>query len=204
MVDLRKVDPSKANLDHEKSRLRHLNPKDPEEKKRLWKIETDPRVVKFVENICQTDDDLADFATLEKDYLVLAIEGKAGHVDEAEVGKLQGWVVVCPEEKKRLARLQKHGLADLAKQGLRVLEIGFARHPKAKSGQMASALRQVLAFLQTEHTKDGEVQLVITAYTDEANEASTRVLLASGFLQMGKVKYHVRNAGHDNFFIWQK
>ncbi len=203
MVDLRKLDPTKANLDHEKSRIRHLKANDPEEKKRLWEIETDPKVVKFVENVCETEAEIVEFATLEKDYLVLAIEGKAGHVDEAEVGKLQGWIAVYSEEKRRLSRLQKNGLADLVKDGLRVLEIGFARHPMARSGQMASAVRQAMALLHEEHTKDGEHHLVVTAYVDDANEASIRVLTAAGFVKKGQIKYHVKNKTEDHFFVWQ-
>ncbi len=203
MVDLRKLDPTKANLDHEKSRIRWVNANDFEEKKRLWEIETDSLVAKFVEDLSKTEYEMAEFTTLERDYLVLAVEGKAGHVEEAEVGKLQGWITVYPEEKRRLARLQKHGLVDLLKEGLRVLEIGFAKHPKAKPGQMASAVRQALGMLREEHKKDGEHELAITAYADEANEASMRVLTAAGFARKGKVKYHLKNTGHDYLFVWR-
>lgn len=202
MVDLRKIDPTKANLDHERSRIRLVNMNDPEEKKRLWEIETDSSVAKFVEHLSSSEDEMVEMAKLERDYLFLAVEGKEGHVDEAEVGKLQGWISIYKEEKRRLLRLQKHGLIDAFRDGLRILEIGFAKHPKAKSGQMASALRQALHLLREEHKSDGEHELVITAYTDEANEASMRVLLAAGFEQKGKVKYHVKNAGHDYLFVW--
>lgn len=203
MVDLRKIDPTKANFDHEKSRIRHLKANDPEEKKRLWEIETDPLVAKFVEDLSKTEAEMIKFTTLEKNYLVLAIEGKAGHVEEAEVGRLQGWITVYSEEKKRLIRLQKHGLADLVKNDLRVLEIGFARHPKAKSGQMAGAVRQVMAWLHEEHVGDGKHQLVVTAYADETNEGSIRVLTAAGFVRQGQIKYHVKNKTKDHFFVWQ-
>ncbi len=203
MVDLRKLDPAKANLDHEKSRIRLVNIDDPEEKKRLWEIETDSLVAKFVEDLSETEDEMVEFTTLEKNYLVLAVEGKAGHVDEVEVGKLQGWITIYPEEKRRLARLQKHGLVDLLKEGLRVLEIGFAKHPKAKSGQMASAVRQALQMLHKEHQQDGGQELVVTAYADEVNEASIRVLEAAGFARKGKVKYHLENTSQDYLFVWR-
>ncbi|MBI2310569.1 GNAT family N-acetyltransferase [Candidatus Collierbacteria bacterium] len=201
MVDLRKLDPAMANQDHEKSRIRWVNLSDPEEKKRLWEIETDSLVAKYVEDLAETEDELIEFTTLEKDYLVLAVEGKSGHVEEAEVGKLQGWVTVYPEDKRRLVRLQKQGLIDLIKEDLRFLEIGFAKHPLAKSKQIASAIRQALGLLREAHKQDGGQALVITAYADEANEASTRVLLAAGFSLKGKVKYHLKNISHDNFFI---
>lgn len=202
MVDLRKIDPAKANLDHEKSRIRFVNVDDPEERKRLWEIETDSLVTKFVENTSMDEEDIVAFLTNQKNYLVLAIEGKSGHVEETEVGRLQGWITVYSEDKRRLTRLQKHGLIDLSKEGLRVLEIGFARHPKAKPGQMASAIRQTLGLLRDAHKQDGNQELVVTAYADETNEASMRVLLASGFLLKGKVKYHQKNTNHDHLFVW--
>ena len=201
MVDLRKLDPARANQDHEKSRIRWVNLSDPEEKKRLWEIETDSLVAKYVEDLAETEDELIEFTTLEKDYLVLAVEGKSGHVEESEVGKLQGWVTVYPEDKRRLARLQKQGLIDLIKEDFRFLEIGFAKHPLARPKQIASAIRQALGLLREAHKQDGGQALVITAYADEVNEASTRVLLAAGFSLKGKVKYHLKNISHDNFFI---
>ena len=201
MVDLRKLDPARANQDHEKSRIRWVNLSDPEEKKRLWEIETDSLVAKYVEDLAETEDELIEFTTLEKDYLVLAVEGKGGHVEEAEVGKLQGWITVYPEDKRRLARLQKQGLVDLLKEDLRILEIGFAKHPLAKPRQIASAIRQTLGLLRQAHEQAGVRKLMITAYADEANEASMRVLLAAGFSLKGRVKYHLKNISHDNFFI---
>ena len=201
MVDLRKLDPARANQDHEKSRIRWVNLSDPEEKKRLWEIETDSLVAKYVEDLAETEDELIEFTTLEKDYLVLAVEGKGGHVEEAEVGKLQGWITVYPEDKRRLARLQKQGLVDLLKEDLRILEIGFAKHPLAKPRQIASAIRQTLGLLRQAHEQAGGRKLMITAYADEANEASMRVLLAAGFSLKGRVKYHLKNISHDNFFI---
>lgn len=201
MIDLRKLDPAKANLDHEKSRIRFVNLSDPEEKKRLWEIETNSLVVRYVEDLFETEDELIEFTALEKDYLVLAVEGKSGHVEETEVGKLQGWITVYPEDKRRLARLQRQGLINPIKKDLRILEIGFAKHPLAKPGQIASAIRQALALLSEAHKQDGARTLVVTAYADETNEASTRVLLAAGFSLKGRVKYHPKNTNHDNFFI---
>lgn len=201
MVDLRKLDLSKANQDHEKSRIRLLKLDDPEEKKRLWEIETNSLVVKFVGNISETDEDLVTFAIPQKHYLVLAIEGKSGYVDEDEVGKLQGWITVYPEDKRRLARLQKNGLVDLMEKGLRVLEIGFAKHPKARSGQMGSAVRQVMRLLHQEHATDGEHRLVVTAYTNQTNLASMRVLAAAGFEQVGKMPYLVKDKHHDCVYL---
>jgi len=202
MVDLRKVDPTKANLDHEKSRIRFVEVNDPEEKKRLWEIETDPEVARFVEDLSETEEDMLAFTKVGCDYLVLAVCGKEGHVDDSEVNKLQGWLTIYKEEKKRLSRFVKEGVIDLVLAGKRILEVGFARHPKAKSGQMASALRQTLAMLQKEHQKDGEHELIVTAYVDETNLASVRVLEAAGFRMVAKVKYHLKNKSFDHFFIW--
>lgn len=204
MIDLRKIDPTKVNHDHEKSRIRLVNTKDPEERKRLWEIEKDKNVAKFVEDLSDTEEEMDKFTALNHDYLVLAVSGKEGHVEEVEVGKLQGWITVYNEEKRRLARLFKEGLVDFHLVGKRILEIGFARHPKAKSGQMASALRQVLVVLHEAHINDGEHELVVTAYADETNEASVRVLVAAGFVRKGRVKYHLSSKTFDHFYVWKK
>lgn len=203
MVNLGRLDPAKANLDHERSRLRWVNLADPEELTRLWEIEKDPEVVKLVGNIAEDHEDMVAFTTNDRNYMVLAVVGKDGHVEPAEVNKLQGWISIYNEEKRRLLRFANDGIADLLGTGKRILEIGFAKHPKAKTGQMASALRQTLAFLQSEHKKDGKHDLIITAYAALENQASVRVLEAAGFKKLGTVKYHVRNKTLDHFFVWQ-
>lgn len=200
MLDLRKIKPESANLDHERSRIRHIRVDDPEEKKRLWEIEKDKDVASYVEDLAEDEEELSDFCVCERDYLVLAVEGKEGHVDESEAGKLQGWLTFYNDEKRRLERLSKAGLANLLEDGIRVLELGFARHPRAKSGQMASALRQALGLLFDEHRKLG-LKLVVTAYADETNQASKRVLVGAGFDFRGKIKYRVKNKTEDHFYV---
>lgn len=202
MVDLRKIDPNKANHDCEKSRIRFIKTDDREERKRLWEIEKDQNVAKFVEELSTSEDEMDEFTTLSHNYLVLAVSGKEGHVEEVEVGRLQGWITIYNENKNRLSRLIRTGLVDFVTSGKRILEIGFARHPKAKSGQMASALRQTLLLLHEFHSRDGEGDLIVTAYADESNQASVRVLIAAGFAHKGLVKYRVTNKTFDNLFIW--
>lgn len=201
MLDLRKIDLAKQGLAKARAGIRHISYDDHEERKRLWEIETDSLVVKNVENLADCEEDMVDFVTLDEDYLVLAVEGKEGQVEAAEVGKLQGWICLTREDDGRLKKLAKRGLVDLVGKQTRVLEIAFARHPKAKSGQMASAVRVMLMLLHDQHGGD----LVVTGYTDETNEASSRVLAACGFEKRGLVKYKRGAKTEDHFFVinWQ-
>lgn len=203
MIDLRKVNPAAKAFPEERAGIRHIRLNDPEEIERLWEIEQNEIVARFVENRCESIEEIAVFSANEKDYLVLAVEGKEGHVEDREVGKLQGWLAFTQPGKSQLLRLKKKDVGDLIQDGLRVLEVGFARHPKAKAGQIASALRQAVGLLLDVHEQQG-YRLVITAYTDEDNEASRRVLVAAGFLQAGKIKYHAKNKTEDHFFILKK
>lgn len=197
MIDLSKIDLGSISYPFENARVRSILKKDSEEQRRLWEIETDPLVVNFIENQAKSPEEVLRQVRLRPDYLMVAVEGKAGYVASDEVGKLQGWVTVYEDEKKRLQRLLTRSLLEEA---CGILEVGFARHPQAKPGQMASALRQVLHFLGQVHKKAGQ-RLLVTAYTDKENEASVRVLTAAGFVCRGQIKYHIKDKAENHFFI---
>lgn len=200
MVHLAKVDIKKANKELEKSSLRWIRHDDTDEMSRLVEIDIDEQVKRFVEDVTGDVEDLIAFAQSDKNYMAVAVVGKDGHVGEGEKDKLQGWLSVYPDRKARLLRL-----GEVGKLMGRVLEVGFAKHPRAKSGQMASGLRQLVKFLKDEHDKKGEV-VHLTAYIDPENEGSRRVLEAAGFVEKGKVKYRLKNKHHDHFFLidWEK
>lgn len=200
MVHLAKVDIKKANKELEKSSLRWIRHDDTDEMARLVEIDVDEQVKRFVEDVTGDVEDLIAFAQSDKNYMAVAVVGKDGHVGEGEKDKLQGWLSVYPDRKARLLRL-----GEVGKLMGRVLEVGFAKHPRAKSGQMASGLRQLVKFLKDEHDKKGEV-VHLTAYIDPENEGSRRVLEAAGFVEKGKVKYRLKNKHHDHFFLidWEK
>lgn len=195
MVNLAKLDLVGIRTDGERSNLRHIRCDDKEELARLWEMEKDPLINKFVEDLAESEEEMESFLKVDKNYLVLAVEGKRGHVEESEVGRLQGWIAIYLDDKRRLKRLRQMTSA-------RVLEIGFARYPKAKSGQMASSLRQVIRLLCREHEKVN-CTLMITAYADETNQASVNVLKACGFEHKGLVKYRVKNKALDHFFSYR-
>lgn len=200
MVHLAKVDIKKANKELEKSSLRWIRHDDTDEMSRLVEIDIDEQVKRFVEDVTGDVEDLIAFAQSDKNYMAVAVVGKDGHVVEGEKDKLQGWLSVYPDRKARLLRL-----GEVGKLMGRVLEVGFAKHPRAKSGQMASGLRQLVKFLKDEHDKKDEV-VHLTAYIDPENEGSRRVLEAAGFVEKGKVKYRLKNKHHDHFFLidWEK
>lgn len=200
MVHLAKVDIKKANKELEKSSLRWIRHDDTDEMSRLVEIDIDEQVKRFVEDVTGDVEDLIAFAQSDKNYMAVAVVGKDGHVGEGEKDKLQGWLSVYPDRKARLLRL-----GEVGKLMGRVLEVGFAKHPRAKSGQMASGLRQLVKFLKDEHDKKDEV-VHLTAYIDPENEGSRRVLEAAGFVEKGKVKYRLKNKHHDHFFLidWER
>lgn len=192
MVHLAKVDIKKANKENERADLRWIKHDDTDEMGRLVEIDLDEQVKKFVEEVTGEVEDLIAFAQSGKNYMAVAVVGKKGHVSEDEVDKLQGWLTVYSD--RRVKNLIG-----------RVLEVGFAKHPKTKGGQMASGLRQLVKFLKDEHDKKGEI-VHLTAYIDPENEGSRRVLEAAGFVEKGKVKYRLKNKHHDHFFLidWEK
>jgi len=201
MVHLGKLGIKGANMANERAILRWIRYTDSEEMARLVEIDLDDRVKRYVEDVTGNIDDLIEFAKSDKNYMAVGVEGKMGYVDNEEVGKLQGWFAVYPDRKSRLNRLDNKTVHMKG----RVLEIGFAKHPRAKGGQMASGLRQLVKFLKDEHDKKGEV-IHLTAYIDPENEGSRRVLEAAGFVEKGKVKYRLKNKHHDHFFLvdWEK
>lgn len=192
MVHLGKIDIKKANKESERATLRWIRHSDTDEMARLVEIDLDEQVKRFVEEVSGDVEDLIAFAQSDKNYMAVAVVGKVGHVSDDEVDKLQGWLTVYSD--RRVKNLIG-----------RVLEVGFAKHPKAKTGQMASGLRQLVKFLKDEHDKKGEI-IHLTAYIDPENTGSRRVLEAAGFVEKGKVKYRLKNKHHDHFFLvdWEK
>lgn len=183
MLDLSKINLKLKEFPDEKSAIRLFRKDDPDEIERMWQIETDPLVKQFVEELCDTKDELLETIEAAFDYLPIAIVGKKGYVEDDEVDKLQGWVCVTIDD-----RNPEH------------LEVAFAKHSKAKNGQVASALRQVLDVLFSEH-KNAGAKLVVKAYTNVDNEASRRVLTAAGFKDAGRAKYHPENETEDYVFV---
>jgi len=73
MIDLRKIYPAAKIFPAERARIRFVKLEDREEIERLWEIEQDELVAKFVENRCESIEEIAIFSANEKDYLVLAV-----------------------------------------------------------------------------------------------------------------------------------
>lgn len=203
MVNLAKIDLNKGIKDAERSLIRWIRHDNEDEMKRLVEIDVDEQVRKFVEEVTGEVEDLVEFAKNNKDNLGVAVVGKAGHVIDEEIDKLQGWISVYKDNWQRLKRIRVELGDDIY--GDQVLEIGFARHPKAKSGQMASAIRQLLGAIKHYFDEFGE-KVHVTAYTDQLNEQSEKVLRSAGFNKVAEVLYHNKNKTKDNLFIldWKK
>ncbi|MFZ2202474.1 MAG: hypothetical protein WAV56_03690, partial [Microgenomates group bacterium] len=138
MFDLRKM--KLMEVPGERARIRWIRHDDPEEMRRLVSIDMDENVRRYVLETTGDEEELRSFAVGTKKSIGMAIAGKNEHVGEEESDRLQGWIAVYLDHPSRLKRAQDKGL--LIYDGERVyLEIGFARYPLAKQGQMGSALR---------------------------------------------------------------
>lgn len=199
MLDLRKIDPTKAILAYERSHLRWLNTSDLEEVRRIIDIDEDELTKKFMIDDGENYEGWwHDFAISTPSYGAFAVTGKLEHVGEVEKDKLQGWICLYPESMKRLSRLMAEGL--FKHPGDKYLEISFARHPLAKPGQMASGIRQLVGHLHNIFRGQGNC-LTVTAYADVENTASIRVLEASGFEMIGMTRYTKNARTVDYFFV---
>lgn len=197
MFDLRKM--KLLEVPGERARIRWIRHDDPEEMRRLVSIDMDENVRRYVLEVTGDEEDLREFAVGTKKSIGLAIAGKSEHVGEAESDRLQGWIAVYLDHPSRLKRAGEKGLLTYDREKV-YLEIGFARYPLAKQGQMASALRSVVQALRVYFKKLG-VDLVLTGYTHPNNEGSKRVLAAAGFRHVGEMPYTTKDKHSDCLFF---
>lgn len=176
--------------DGERSNIRRFNVDDPEEVRRMFAIENDPGVSEFVEGLQADEEDLKNFGRGSEDKLPVAIVGKPGYVESDEIDKLQGWVYFYPDEDERLERLKRAGIGAEWLEDRRVVEISYAKYPGAAKGQMSSGVRQAVKVLLGECARYG-VKMVVVAYTDRINFDSKRLLMATGFIKVGDIEYHL-------------
>ena len=184
----------------EKSNVRRMNVNDTEELRRLFAIERDPGEVEFMEGLQSDEVDLKIFATGNAEKLPIGISGKAGFVNNAEIGKLQGWIYFYPDEEERLERLKMAGVGAQLLQDRIACEISYAKFPNAVKGQMSSGLRQAIKIL-TRECFGHSAKMVIVAYTDRINHDSKRLLVATEFNKMGEIQYHM-NDGVKKDEVW--
>lgn len=197
--DLRKLE--LLELPGERARIRWIRHDDPEEMRRLVSIDLDENVRSYVLETTGDEEDLAQFAEGTKKSIGVAIAGKKEHAGDTEEDRLQGWIAVYLDHPRRLARAQ--GLGLLTYDWERVyLEVGFARYPAAKPGQMASALRSTVVSL-TRYLAGKNLKWCLTGYTHPNNEGSKRVLEAAGFKHLGEMPYTAREKHHDCVYLYE-
>lgn len=197
MFDLRKM--KLVELPGERARIRWIRHDDGEEMRRLVSIDLDENVRRYVLEVSGDEEELREFAVGTKKSVGIAIAGKRDHVGEEETDRLQGWIAVYPDHPGRLKRASEKGLLAYDREKV-YLEIGFARYPLAKQGQMGSALRSVIHALRAYFKKLG-VDLVLTGYTHPNNESSKRVLAAAGFRHVGEMPYTTKDEHSDCLFL---
>ncbi len=199
VIDLRKME--LVDLPGEWARVRWIRHDDPEEMRRLVSIDLDENVRRYVLETTGDEEELRNFAVGTKKSIGVAIAGKSELVGEGETDRLQGWIAVYLDHPGRLARGEKQGLLTYDREKV-YLEIGFARYPLAKQGQMGSALRCVIASLRKYLDKMG-LKWCLTGYAHPNNEGSKRVLAAAGFRHVGEMPYTTKDKHHDCVYIYE-
>ena len=129
----------------------------------------------------------------------MAIAGRVEHVGEDETDRLQGWIAVYSDHPARLKRAGVAGLFAYDPDCI-YLELGFARYPLAKQGQMGSALRCLVASLR-EYFGKIKLKVCLTGYVHPNNEGSKRVLAAAGFKHIGEMPYTLKDKHHDCVYL---
>ena len=200
MFDLRKM--KLVELPGERARIRWIRHDDPEEMRRLVSIDLDENVRRYVLETTGDEEELRNFAVGTKKSVGIAIAGKSELVGEAETDRLQGWLAVYLDHPGRLARGEKRGLLTYDREKV-YLEIGFARYPLAKQGQMGSALRGVVASLK-QYLAGRKVSWCLTGYVHPNNEGSRRVLAAGGVKHVGEMAYTVKDKHHDGVYLLEE
>lgn len=200
MIPLNKIPYPKRTLNHERVRLRKLNPKNTEEMVRLKAIEDHEAVNKYMVGKMHTRSQFKWFAKGDSRHLTFALAGQRGHVTRDEIGKLQGWIHVYNDAgvRRNVQKLLRRKTLQAHPQGKNVLEVSFAKYPPAKRGQVSSGLRQTCRWLRGQI---GDANLQITAFTARDNVGSTRVLEAAGFKKLDEVKYTDEHKHRDLVFI---
>ena len=199
MYDLRKM--KLVELPGERARIRWIRHDDPEEMRRLISIDLDESVRRYVLEVSGDEGELREFAVGTKKSIGIAIAGRSDHVGEEEHDRLQGWIAIYLDHPSRLRRAAEKGLLNYDKDKI-YLEVGFARYPLAKQGQMGSALRCVVASLR-KHLEAKGLKWCLTGYAHPNNEGSKKVLEAAGFRHVGEMAYTVKDKHHDCGYLYE-
>ena len=199
MFDLRKLE--LLDVPGEKTEIRWIRADDPEEIRRLVSIDLDESVRRYVLETTGDEEELRNFAVGTKKSIGVAIAGKSELVGEAETDRLQGWIAIYLDHPSRLRRAAEKGLLNYDKDKI-YLEVGFARYPLAKQGQMGSALRCVVASLR-KHLEAKGLKWCLTGYAHPNNEGSKKVLEAAGFRHVGEMAYTVKDKHHDCVYLYE-
>ncbi len=197
-----------------------MNPEDPIDVKRYMEMERQEDVKRWMEEVDEepeTEDIKKYFESHQKEIMLYSVSGEKGE------GEADGWVMLMPEEKERIERINKTGLANLPKEDY-IMELSFARRSdpdmpdkEREKGLVSSGVRQIcyslgLALHKEEKEKEETKRpflnpnLKIVAYTNPENKPSEMVLEKSGFEMKGKVKYEPNSEKENNLWVldWKK
>jgi hypothetical protein len=188
------------------SAIRYMDPCDQTDALRLKSIiESDKNKEKpWMEDLNLTDRDYQNWMNEKgpgknRKHHLFAVSGSQ-KIPPGEIGEIQGFVYFYfgSDEQKQLDRVIKEGIInprDLI--GKRILEISYAKHPKAPPGRMVGGIIQACTEVSriTQQVADNDpTNLIILAYTDPVNSNSEKAAEYAGFTQIGTVSGY----GEDN------
>ena len=162
----------------------------------------DKTTIDSMEGGRNSKDELLLFAQrgIEEGGFVFGVKGSE-KVGTEEIGELQGWICFYQDEIDRLQRARQKNIHIPTNSRCPVIEVSYAKYPKALEKQMQSGLRQALvklagmnAVLDTvDEVQSIEPNLVITAYvTDKSTpetDAAAAMLKSAGFEEKGLIEY---------------
>ena len=170
----------------ENTALREINPADPIDLERYWETNQSVAAGLMVDDI-ETIDELIENASGNGPWIgyTFAISGIAGE----ETGEFQGFVQFTPDPENALReKIEQTGLFQFLREVV-LWEISYARYPHARTGQVASAVRQGCVHLLDQLDRDEyypRVAIVGSVGPDE-NPGSVRVLASAGFEPLGSL-----------------
>lgn len=182
----------------EKTALRFFNLKDPRDLKRVEETLADKSVMNFTEGIDDiTTKDIKRWLTRYKDKkrinnweVCYLASGSIGARQE-EFGEIQGFINFYPSEDSRKFLPEKY------REAKQIVEIGYARYPWSKPGQMSSAIRQ--ACMEINKLKG---DMVITALIKVENNASIKTIEDSCFDNCGNVQVKNEKGEDENDILF--
>lgn len=167
--------------------LRAINFGNKDDVQRMREIAADPHVQRYlgIHNDPETLFELSKMGLAT----TFAVTEKGGRNPDAEQNALQGWVYFCVDRSEETQQYRGN------ENKVDAYTVSYAKYPKARSGQMAQAVRAGCMAMFAKDALKANPNPDILAYADTSNTASWHVLEAAGFKRVAEL---TKAADEDN------